>query len=290
MLKLNPSPIEKVQWQLASDKSVRVDIKRDDLLHPIVSGNKWRKLKYLLADAKSKNCSQIVTMGGNWSNHLHAVAYAGKELGFKTTGIVRAHSKQALTPTLKDCERWGMTLRFTTRKEYAEYRENKVWDTFKNSEPKSYWISEGGFSKLAIEGVMDIAKEVDKRYDYIVVACGSGATLCGIAKSFPHSHILGVAAFSGAEYLRDELAHYISSNRGSWEIDTDHHCGGFAKASEALEDLIRELEQSNSFKLDSLYNAKAFLALESRLQSDAMASGSNVLVLHTGGLQGTRVL
>ena len=290
MLKLNPSPIQKVNWQLASEKSVSVDIKRDDLLHSVVSGNKWRKLKYLLADAKDKKCSHIITMGGNWSNHLHAVAYAGKELGFKTTGLVRAHAEQALTPTLKDCERWGMELRFTTRKEYAEYRKHKAWDYFSNSQPNSYWFSEGGFSDLAIKGVTDIAQEVDKHYDYIVVGCGSGATLCGLAKAFPKSQIVGVAAFSGAEYLRDELTQYVGSHRDNWELDTAHHCGGFAKSSKALEQLIKELEHSNAFRLDPVYNAKAFLALESRLKSGAIASGSKVLVLHTGGLQGARDL
>ena len=290
MLKLKPSPIQKVQWQLASDNSISVDIKRDDLLHSVVSGNKWRKLKYLLADAKDKQCSKIITMGGNWSNHLHAVAYAGKELGFKTTGLVRAHAEQALTPTLKDCERWGMELRFTTRKEYVEYREQKAWDFFHNNQPNSYWLSEGGFSELAIKGVMDIADEVDKHYDYIVVACGSGATLCGLAKAFPKSQIIGVAAFSGAEYLRDELTQHLGSNIDNWEIDTKHHCGGFAKTSKDLEDMIEELEQLNSFKLDPVYNGKAFLALQSRLKSGAFSKGKRVRMLPTCGIQGTRCL
>ncbi|GAA0204373.1 pyridoxal-phosphate dependent enzyme [Kangiella japonica] len=288
MLKLNPSPIQKVEWQLASDNSISVDIKRDDLLHSIVSGNKWRKLKYLLADAKVKSSSHIMTMGGNWSNHLHAVAFAGKTLGFKTTGIVRAHPEQALTPTLKDCKRWGMELRFTTRREYAKYRKFQAWDSFHNNQPNSYWLSEGGFSELAIKGVMDIADEVDKHYDYIVVACGSGATLCGLAKAFPKTQIIGVAAFAGAEYLRDELALYVGCELENWIIDTEHHCGGFAKTNESLKAVATEIESNNNFKLDFVYNAKSFLALSTRILTGAIAPGSNVLIIHTGGLQGRR--
>lgn len=291
MITLNSSPIHAVSWKLADDRSVRIDIKRDDLLHPVISGNKWRKLKHLISDAQQKGCLELISMGGNWSNHLHAQAYAGFSMGLKTRALVRAHPDQALTPTLLDCKKWGMVLEFTDRKTYAELRQKISWDSFDSEYPGSYWFSEGGFSSLAIQGVEDMKAEVDCKYDYIFAGCGSGATVCGLARAFPESYVVGVAAFSGADYLKETLSQHLKQagrKAENWTIDTKHHCGGFAKSSEELETLIEELELFNSFKLDPIYNGKTFLALNSWLCSATIPSGSRVLVIHTGGLQGAR--
>lgn len=289
MIGIKPSPVEPVSWLLAQNHNVIIDIKRDDLIHPIVSGNKWRKLKYLLMDAQDKNCQLIVSMGGNWSNHLHALAYAAKALGLETEALVRAHQEQELTPTLQDCQRWGMTLHFKSRVEYAELRKKTQWDAWQQNFANSYWINEGGFSQLAIKGVSDIAKEVQQHYDYIFVGCGSGSTLCGLASAFPNSTVVGVAAFAGAEYLTEQLKSYLPQNK-NWELDTEHHCGGFAKTTDELKQLQQELESGNRFLLDQVYNAKTFLALRSWIQSGRISAGSQVLVIHTGGLQGGRCL
>ncbi|GAA4357795.1 1-aminocyclopropane-1-carboxylate deaminase/D-cysteine desulfhydrase [Kangiella marina] len=288
MIELNHSPTQVVKWSLAEQKSVNVDIKRDDLLHPVISGNKWRKLKYLISDAQEKGCSELISMGGNWSNHLHALAYVGKALNLRTRGFVRAHPNQAITPTLEDCQRWGMRLQFCSRQEYAALRQDNHWSRFSEQSPDSYWLSEGGFGQLAIRGVEDIAQEVDEHYDYIFVGCGSGATLCGLSKTFNHSHVVGVAAFSGADYLQESLGKHIGPRDSNWSLDTQHHCGGFAKRNADLDEVISSLELTNSFKLDPVYNGKTFLALQSWLALGKIPSGSKVLVIHTGGLQGTR--
>lgn len=199
MLKINSSHCQKVQMPFLTQSNIELDIKRDDLIHPVVSGNKWRKLKYLLLDAQEKCCKNLVSMGGNWSNHLHALAFAGKELGFKTTAFVRAHENQRLTPTLEDCRSWGMDLIFTSRVDYAQLRQSFQWNYFSEQFPNSYWISEGGFSELAIMGIEEIGRELDRHYDHIFLGTGSGATLVGVAKACPQSKVTGVAAFSGAD-------------------------------------------------------------------------------------------
>lgn len=287
MLTFNQSPIQSVNFSLADTHAITVDIKRDDLIHPIISGNKWRKLRYLLNDAKEKGCDEIVSMGGSWSNHLHALAYLARESGFNSVGLVRGHAGAKLTPTLTDCRQWGMELRFTNRADYAELRHNLSWDSYQEHIPNSYWLSEGGFSDLAIQGVMDIGSEIAEHYDYIFVGCGSGATLCGLAKALPKSHIVGVGSFSGAEYLTNELSKYLGQQE-NWTIDTQHHCGGFAKVNVPLLELQTQIEQYNDFEIDQVYNAKVFLALTTWIKEGRIAPESRVLVIHTGGLQGKR--
>ncbi len=287
MIAINPSSTERLNVNSFCPDDIIIDIKRDDLLHPVISGNKWRKLKYLLMDAQAKKCKTLVSMGGNWSNHLHALAYAGKELGFKTTAFVRAHQDQRLTPTLEDCRRWGMELIFTSRVDYAQLRHSFQWNHFTEQLPDSYWISEGGFSELAIKGVEEIGKELEQQYDHIFVGTGSGATLVGLAKSCPQSKVTGVAAFSGAEYLQEQLEPFLKPQT-NWRIDTEHHCGGFAKSNAVLESLIEEFHQHNDVQLDSVYNGKCLLAMKDAVEQGRVREGEKVLMIHTGGLQGMR--
>lgn len=267
--------------------NIELDIKRDDLIHPTVSGNKWRKLKYLLMDAQAKGCQTLVSMGGNWSNHLHALAYAGKELGFKTAAFVRAHQGQRLTPTLEDCRQWGMELIFTSRLDYAQLRHSFQWNHFAEQFPQSYWISEGGFSELAIKGVEEIGLELEQQYDHIFVGTGSGATLVGLAKACPESSVTGVAAFSGAEYLLGQLEPFLKPQT-NWRIDTEHHCGGFAKSNAVLESLIEEFHRHNDVQLDLVYNGKCLLAIKDAVEKGRIQQSDKVLMIHTGGLQGMR--
>ncbi len=287
MIKLQNSPLEPIKLALFDTHQLHVDMKRDDLLHPIISGNKWRKLKYLFHDAEQKRCKTVVSMGGNWSNHLHALAFTAKELGFKSTGYIRAHPKQELTPALKDCQDWGMQLLFTSRGDYAQLRENTNWNRFHDQCKESYWISEGGFSELAVQGVMEIAQEVDKRYDYVFCGVGSGATLAGLTKVFPDSQVIGVAAFKGAEYLKKILNQYLKSHT-NWHLETGYHCGGFAKVNSQLLVLAQEFETYHGFAIDKQYNAKVLMALQDYVSKGLIEKGSSVLWLNTGGLQGER--
>lgn len=262
-------------------------MKRDDLIHPIISGNKWRKLKHLLADAKSKGCHSLVSMGGNYSNHLHALAFAGKELDLKTIGLVRAHPEQVLTPTLQDCINWSMQLHFQSRDDYALLRQNLEWDCFRAIYPDSYWIAEGGYSELAIQGVSEIASEVKADYDYIFCGVGSGATLIGLAQAFPHSQVIGVAAFKGADYLIPELESRLKGF-SNWLLATDYHYGGFAKVNDELLVLAKEFYLHNDFELDKVYNLKVLSCIIDQLKQSKIKAGKKLLMINTGGIQGNR--
>lgn len=282
-----PSPTEKVKFPLFDDNNIQVDIKRDDLIHPIISGNKWRKLKHLVSDAKSKEVACLVSMGGNYSNHLHALAYVAKQHQLASIGFVRGSEDQELTPTLRDCLEWGMDLRFVSRVEYAELRELLHWKSFANDIKNSYWVSEGGFSELAIKGVMEISEEVSDSYDFVLTATGSGASLVGLTKGFNHSTVIGVAAFKGASYLEQELSKYLEGFN-NWQLDTEHHCGGFAKINRQLMEIKAEFEGLNGYQVDRLYNAKMIYALHDYIADGKIPSGSKVLLINTGGLQGER--
>ncbi|MHC9511352.1 1-aminocyclopropane-1-carboxylate deaminase/D-cysteine desulfhydrase [Kangiella sp. M94] len=287
MLRTNLSVCQKVQMPFLEQHKVELEVKRDDLIHPVVSGNKWRKLKYLLMDAQAKGCKTLVSMGGNWSNHLHALAFAGKELGFKTAAFVRAHEGQRLTPTLEDCRQWGMELIFTNRVDYAQLRHSFLWNHFSEQFPSSYWISEGGFSELAIKGVEEIGQELEREYQHIFMGTGSGATLVGVTKACPESQVVGVAAFSGADYLYSQLEPSLKPQT-NWRIDTEHHCGGFAKSNSQLESLIDEFHRYNDVQLDTVYNGKCLLAVKDAVEEERIKEGDKVLMIHTGGLQGMR--
>ncbi len=282
-----PSPVEPLKYPLFSQHNIQVDIKRDDLIHETISGNKWRKLKYLLEDAKVKKCETLVSMGGNYSNHLHALAFAAKEHGFKAIGFVRAHAEQELTPTLQDCLDWGMELKFVTRSQYSELRQLQGFASWQKQISGSYWMGEGGFSQLAIKGVREIAQEVDEQYDFVFTATGSGATLVGLAQGFKNSKVIGVAAFKGASYLQEELANYLLGY-DNWQLDLEHHCGGFAKINRQLMEIKAEFEGLNGYKLDRIYNAKMLYALHDFIADGKIPSGSKVLLINTGGLQGDR--
>lgn len=262
-------------------------MKRDDLLDPIVSGNKWRKLKYLLKDATNHNKQTLISMGGNYSNHLHALAYAGKKYGFKTIGKIRANEQQALTPTLQDCQDWGMRLEFVSREDYKKLRDILCYDAFESTVKNSYWLTEGGFSNLAIQGVKEIALEVEEDYDYVFCGVGSGATLIGLAQAFPSSKVIGVAAFKGAKYLEQQLTKAFPEVT-NWRLLTNYHCGGFAKTTPELEMLSEQFKKANGFELDKVYNLKVLSAIISHIEQGKIQKTKKVLMINTGGLQGNR--
>ncbi len=286
-LELQATKVSSVVLPSLETDSTHIDMLRDDLIHPIVSGNKWRKLKYLIQDAEGRDCKTLISMGGNYSNHLHALAFAGKEFGFKTIGFVRAHQDQELTPTLKDCVEWGMELVFVSRTGYAQLRNKSQWNELGQEYPNSYWITEGGFSELAIQGVQEIAGEVTSHYDFIFCGVGSGATLIGLAKTFPQSKVVGVAAFKGADYLLAELEEQLKG-LDNWVLEVNHHHGGFAKTSRDLEQLGAQFTKLNGFTLDKVYNLKVLSALMGNIDKGLVLDKHKVLLINTGGIQGNR--
>ena len=287
-----PSPVIQIIDEAFSAKGVELWIKRDDLLHPIISGNKWRKLKYCLDHALSLGAHTLCSMGGVYSNHLHALAYTGQLLGLSTLGLIRGECPDPLNPTLHDLQAWGMQLRFISRTDYRQLRQYHHHDALPNLPNGGYWLPEGGASRLALKGVAEIIDEIDMDYDYLVVGCGTGTTLAGLIAAAPsETSVLGIAALKGAAFLAEEVKNLMPDHcpySVNWEILLDYHHGGFAKTSAPLLALIQDMQLRHQLPLEPIYTAKTLYAIYDLLRRGFFKSGQRILMIHTGGLQGTR--
>ena len=262
-------------------------IKPDHLNHPIVSGNKLRKLKYNLIEAEKANKTVILTFGGAYSNHISAVASAGKLLGFKTIGVIRGEelvSKVDGNPTLRYAQQCGMTLCFVTREQYRCKTNNDFILELKKQYGDFYLIPEGGTNMLAIKGCEEILTSTDKDYDYICCSVGTGGTISGIINSaFPHQKILGFPALKG-DFLKEEISKF--AKHSNWELITDYHFGGYGKLNSTLITFINEFKRANDIQLDPIYTGKMIFGISDLLKKDYFPKHSKILAIHTGGLQG----
>lgn len=283
----NASLITPVSHPLLRHHNIKLSIKRDDLLHPVISGNKWRKLKYSLADALSQQAHTLVSMGGPYSNYLHALAYVSNKLNLKSIGIIRGEQPAQLTPTLTDMLGWGMDLRFVSRNDYRTYRTYKKTCDVPGLTPNDYWLPEGGASQFVLQGVSELVAEIYEPYDYLCVACGTGATLAGLIGAST-GQILGFAALKNADYLRDDIKQLLAKNYCNWQLITDYHCGGFAKINQELVRFIQDFEQITGIPIEPIYTGKMLYGLFDLIGKDYFKSGQRIIALHTGGLQGNR--
>jgi 1-aminocyclopropane-1-carboxylate deaminase len=283
------SPLVYINDALFDQHHVELWVKRDDLLHPIISGNKWRKLKYTLDDALSLGMHTVVSMGGRYSNHLHALAYAGKLLGLKTIGIVRGEPPELLTPTLRDVQDWGMTLKFVSRTEYRALRQYKAFDSFPDLEPQHYWLPEGGAQILALRGVAEMVGEINMAYDTVCVPCGTGATLAGIAGAVAGNvSVLGFAALKNAEFLRTDVAALLAQPLNNWHINLAYHFGGYAQTNASLLAFIEAFELHTKISLEAVYTGKMMYGLYDLVRKGYFKPGQRIIAIHTGGLQGKK--
>ncbi|GGX62010.1 1-aminocyclopropane-1-carboxylate deaminase/D-cysteine desulfhydrase [Saccharospirillum salsuginis] len=262
---------------------------RGDRLHPVVSGNKWFKLLPLLEFARLRGIQTLVSVGGPYSNHLHALAYAGHRWGFDTVGIVRGPEPDEYSQTLQDCLAWGMTLRFISRTDYAERYSTRFEEQWRAEYPGGHFIAEGGWSPEAIQGSANWWQLAGRDLDWLVCPVGSGTTLAGLILSAPtRCRVVGVPVYRDPdEYtdLRRKLAEQgISADR--YRIWSGHAGRGFGRSSEAERTFGERFEARNGYELDPVYTRKTFLALASRLNRDPSLKDSRIGVLHTGGLQG----
>ncbi|SJM91804.1 1-aminocyclopropane-1-carboxylate deaminase [Crenothrix polyspora] len=284
-----PSVLVQINNALLDQHQIQLWIKRDDLLHPVISGNKWRKLKYSLDHALSLGIDTVISMGGTYSNHLHALAYIGKVLGLKTIGIVRGEQPFVLTPTLRDVQDWGMTLKFVSRTEYRALRQYKDFDSFPDLKPRQYWLPEGGAQVLALKGVAELVHEINIPYDTLCVPCGTGATLAGIAGAVADNvSVLGFAALKNAEFLRADVTALLAQPRNNCYINLAYHFGGFAQTNASLNAFIEDFELQTKISLEPVYTGKMMYALYDLLQKGYFKPGHRIIAVHTGGLQGKR--
>jgi len=283
----NPSTLTQLFDPLLEQKQIELWIKRDDLIHPVISGNKWRKLKYILDHALAINADTIISMGGAYSNHLHALAYVGKELDLQTVAYIRGEQPKNFSLTLRDLESWGMELRFISRTEYRELRQYKNHDALPKIKPNEYWLPEGGATELALKGVAEIVSEHDMDYDFLCVPCGTGTTLAGLINvSSDECKVLGFSALKGGGFLADDIEPLLQANKQNWSIELDYHFGGFAKSNNELLLFIEHFYNRHGIELEQVYTGKMFYGLFDLIKQDYFKKGQKIIAVHTGGLQG----
>lgn len=281
------SILTKVSAPCLDRKQVELWIKRDDLLHPIVSGNKWRKLKHILNHALSLGAIKIVSMGGAYSNHLHALAYVGHRLGLQTEGFIRGEPQS--NPTLNDLRRWGMHLHFVSREDYRNLRQYNDWNSLPGIDNGAYWLPEGGSVDLALQGVAELVSEIDIPYDVVCCPCGTGTTLAGIIEAArPDVRVFGFSALKGGSFLRHDVEALLTQPRGNWDIVTDYHFGGFARTKPELIEFIEQFFNETSVLLEPIYTAKMFYGIYDLMAKGFFPAGRRIVAMHTGGLQGNR--
>ena len=283
------SILTKINDPLLDQFEIELWMKRDDLLHPIISGNKWRKLKYSLDHALSSGADTIISMGGAYSNHLHALAYAGKALELQTIGLIRGEQPEMLTPTLSDMKNWGMELKFVSRSDYRLLRQYKGCHDLPGLKPQQYWLPEGGAQTLALKGVAELVNEIDVLYDILCAPCGTGATLAGIIDAVPGPvSVIGFAALKNAGFLQTDVASLLPQPCTNWQINLDYHFGGFAKTNAELMAFIANFEFKTGIPLEPVYTGKMMYALYDLITKHTFKPGQRIIAVHTGGLQGKR--
>jgi 1-aminocyclopropane-1-carboxylate deaminase len=266
---------------------IKLTVKREDLLHPHISGNKFRKLKYNIIKAKQDGNSCLLTFGGAYSNHIAATAAAGREYNFKTIGIIRGEElekKIADNPTLTFAVNCGMELKFITREAYRDKNNIDFINSLKEQLGSFYALPEGGTNSLAVKGCEEILNEQDKKFTHIACASGTGGTVSGLINSaFPHQRVLGFPVLKGLD-LSADIHKFVE--RDNWELITGYHFGGYGKVNEQLIAFINDFYVKTGIPLDPVYTGKLFFGVIDLINKGFFPEHSDILVIHTGGLQG----
>jgi 1-aminocyclopropane-1-carboxylate deaminase len=302
------SPIQSLDDVFFESNKLKIFVKRDDLIHPQIHGNKWRKLKYNLSAFKTSGKNQILTFGGAFSNHIHATAAAGQLFNIKTIGVIRGERVTPLSPTLEFAEKCGMTLHFISREAYRN--KDILLKELYNLYGDFYHLPEGGTNNEAVYGCMEIVEEVHLQLgfkpDYFCVACGTGGTLSGLTLACePMQKIVGMCVLKNDNMFGEvtkilqtsvipniELTkvpfYLIKKNEmpTNWSLNTEYHFGGYAKWSPNLITFINEFKIKYGISLDPVYTGKMFFGVFDLISKGYFKENSTVVLVHTGGLQG----
>lgn len=266
---------------------IEVYVKREDVLHSEISGNKFRKLKYNLIEARNLGFTKLLTFGGAYSNHIAAVAAAGKEFGFETIGVIRGEELQEKyleNPTLKKASENGMQFEFVTRTQYRDKNNLEFLDQLKEKFGDFYLIPEGGTNELAVKGCKEILTDDDELFDFICCAVGTGGTISGIINSLkPHQKAIGFPALKG-DFLTEDIQKYAKNSQ--WNLVTDYHFGGYAKINDELKQFMKQFFKKYLISLDPVYTSKTFFGVIDLISKGYFKPDSKILIIHTGGLQG----
>lgn len=295
---VQPSPVQNIAHPDCIRQSVRVDVKRDDLLHPIVSGNKWRKLKHLLLHIESLGYQKLACMGGAHSNLLHALSYLSYRMGWRLDLFVRGYKEQQLSSTLRDAVAWGASVHYVNREIFRKIRFSPP-----QLNEDVFWLAEGAFHDLAFKGAAELVMELPNQYDYIVLATATGASLIGMSigqakknKSVVGSSItlpqaLGIAVLNNAVQLEDDIQLIAEKKLYDFKapkIQTGYEFGGYAKKNTELLKFIDEFALNYQIPLEPVYSGKSFYATFDLIKQGYFPKQSKILLVHCGGLQGKR--
>ena len=269
--------------------TISLCIKREDLIHEFVSGNKFRKLKYNIIQAKKENQNTILTFGGAFSNHIAAVAYAGKIHNIKTIGIIRGEEleiKINSNPTLSFAQQNGMQLKFISRTSYKLKTNLDFLNQLESEFGNFYLLPEGGTNNLAVKGCEEILTKHDSEFDYICCCVGTGGTIAGIINSaLPHQKIIGFSAMKG-DFLNDEICKFATNK--NWKLIDWYDFGGYGKVNTNLITFINQFYLDYGIPLDPVYTGKMAFGIMDLIQKNYFPEHSKILMIHSGGLQGIK--
>ncbi|NNK10451.1 MAG: 1-aminocyclopropane-1-carboxylate deaminase/D-cysteine desulfhydrase [Flavobacteriaceae bacterium] len=266
---------------------ISLHLRREDLTHPMLSGNKFRKLKYNVQEAKKGNCNTLLTFGGAYSNHIPATAYAASANGMSSIGIIRGEEladRWKDNPTLVSAAKMGMEFHFVSREEYR-LRDNKDYQAnLLSGHQAAYLIPEGGTNTLGVKGCEEILTAEDGCYDIICCAAGTGGTLAGLSNSArEHQNILGFPALKG-DFLKDDIGKYTTEQ--NWTLITAYHFGGYGRVTKELVAFINSFRERTKIPLDPVYTGKMMYGIIDMVKQGKFKNGTKILAIHTGGLQG----
>lgn len=296
MLNYIETPLVELEIEELRPKQVRILIKREDLNHPFISGNKWWKLKYNLEEALKQGKKTLLTFGGAYSNHIYATATAAHEVGLKSIGIIRGEETLPLNSTLAFAKSQGMQLHYISREEYRKKTEQEFIQQLHNQFGDFYLIPEGGTNELALKGTQELGEKLLKEieFDYLCLPVGTGGTMAGIINGFKgKKEILGISSLKNGSFLTEEIKNWIKNKSseayGNWHVFTSYDHGGYAKVTDELVEFIKKINREYCLPLDQVYTGKLVWGVIEEVKKETFRKGSIVLVLHTGGLQGSHI-
>jgi len=285
------SQLEIISHPLFEKHQLIVSIKRDDNIHPIISGNKWRKLKFNLHFAKANNYAGIISFGGSFSNHIHALAFACQQQKLKSIGIIRGESAYESNYTLSMAQQWGMKLSFVDRKTYRLRDDANYLNDLQRKYPDYLIVPEGGSNKLALAGVGEVITELNQQceFDTLLTPVGSGGTLAGLIQADKNQHkLLGISVLKEDGYLAEQVIDLLGngSHFDNWKILSEFYRGGYAKFSKEDEQRITNFNLQTGYVFEPVYSGKMILAFLDLIERNYFSKGERIVLLHTGGLQG----
>jgi 1-aminocyclopropane-1-carboxylate deaminase len=282
------TPVQEIHDLLLDTLGVRLLVKREDLNHPQVSGNKWWKLKHNLVEAKRLGKKKLLTFGGAYSNHIYATAAAAKEIGLESIGIIRGEETLPLNSTLTFAKAQGMELHYISREAYRNKTDAEFLESLVKIFGDFYLIPEGGTNALAVKGCEELGNKIlsEIEFDIVCLPVGTGGTMAGLISSFAgKKQLTGIAALKGGEFLKAEIDELEGHSYSNWNILANYHQGGYAKITPELSSFLETFQQQKKIPLEPVYTGKLMWAIFEEIKNGKFKRGTTILALHTGGLQ-----